>query len=120
MKPSAGAVTIPPITTPSPSVEISRNFDRGYRSSGVAGGTVGGGSDGAAAAAVSGATSGAWTSSLPFVRSRTQRNANASAISAPSPAIHQETTSPTRRTTTPTAKPTGHKLGPGTCGWSSW
>ena len=35
MKPSAGAVTSPPITAPSPSVENSRNRERGNRSPGV-------------------------------------------------------------------------------------
>ena len=51
---------------------------------------------------LSGGTSGTCTSGVPAVRSRTQRNANASATSAPSPAIHHETMSPTMRTTTPT------------------
>ena len=37
---------------------------------------------------------------------------------APTATIDQLTTNPTSRTTAPIASPTGHRLGPGTCGWS--
>ena len=115
---------MPPITAPTPMVEISRNLLRGYRTSVAYDFASGSGScaaaDAAAAAAFSGVTSPASARCVSVVRSRTQRNANTSATTAPSAAMYQEMMIPTSSTTTPIAKPTGQRLGPGTCGCSSW
>src|SRR3954469_2039913 len=122
MNPSAGTVTMPPIRAPRPSVEASRNLERGNRSSETDSGMPASPTFAGSAGPVglSGGASAVCTSGVPAVRSRTHRNANTSATIAPRAAIHQETIRPIMRTTTPTAKPTGQRLGPGTCGWSSF
>ena len=76
---------------------------------------------GAPAALVAG-SSVAVAPELPAVRSvtsRAQRKPKTSASAAPTAATHQLTTRPTRRQTMPTAKPTGQRLGCGSCGRSS-
>ena len=109
----AGSVTIAPITAPRPSVAPSRNCCAG-----------------SARRAPARASAGRWRRSRrvararrrpacavpPVARSRTQRNPKTSAIAAPTAATGQLTTMPTSRQTMPTAKPTGHRLGGGSCG----
>ena len=55
----------------------------------------------------------------PVATSRAQRKPKTSARPAPTAATYQLTISPTSRQTMPTANPTGHRLGGGSCGRSS-
>src|SRR5581483_7323333 len=120
--PTGGTVTTPPISAPSPSVAPSRKRLRGKRSpasgSGIpAGPAVAGGAGPVSAAGAGGGGGGA--TRTPAVRSRTHRNPNTSAITPPTATAGQLTIRPTRTHATPTAKPTGQRVGDGRCGLSS-
>ena len=118
-KPSTGSVMRPPITAPSPSVVPSRKTERDTGSSPVVVRAGRGTAAGARGSFFSGSTGGASLASpLPRVSSLTQRKRKSTAIAAPIATIHQETTKPTSSTTTPRARPTGQRLGPGACGCS--
>src|SRR5437763_1848068 len=84
---------------------------------GVGGGTACG-SAGPRPSRRAGSTGGASVRPWPRARSRTQRKPKQTAMTAPATTIAQLTTRPTSSATTPSAKPTGHRLGPGTCGCS--
>src|SRR5581483_1094228 len=114
----AGSVTMPPITPPSPIVAPSRKTERLYVGTSSAAGS-GAASSATSTATVPGGGGACAGSRTPRVRSSTQRKPNTSARAAPITTPHQLTTNPTRRQTTPTANPTGHRLGAGTCGLSS-
>ena len=58
--------------------------------------------------------SGFSVSALPCVSSLIQRKLKKTVMKMPIATIAHETTKPTSSTTTPTAKPTGQRLGPGT------
>ena len=67
----------------------------------------------------SGSTSGVSASALPARDSLSQRNAKTTVMIVPSATIDQADDEADQEDDAPIARPTGQRLGPGTCGWSS-
>ena len=123
VNPSTGSVTRMPMTPPSARVVPSRKTLRGisFGSSEARAGRAT--EDGRGRLPGLGRFSGSTFAGFSARRdsratSLSQRKPNRTAMIAPTATIDQLTTNPTRRTTAPIASPTGHRLGPGTCGWS--
>src|SRR6266545_2287401 len=111
-RPSEGTVTTPPITAPRPRVAPSRNLLRGKRSEKVD--SMSTGEDAPADGAASGGGGGS-ARDIPLKRSRTQRKPKKTAIAPPTATAGQLTIRPTSRQATPTANPTGYRVGAGRC-----
>src|SRR5215831_7239783 len=111
MKPSTGNVTATPIAAPRPIVVASRNRERVYMGRGTCPSPVVGAAS-SATTRVSGSTSGT-SPRTSRVTSRAHRSPNTIASAAPTAAMIQLITSPTRRQATAMAKPIGHRLGLG-------
>ncbi len=117
VKPRTGAVTMPPIRAPRPSVDASRNTERGYlMTSPSPGSAIGVPPFGAVGGGGSGSGSGAAAPRKPLVTSRIQRKPKIAARTAPTATTIGSRIRPTKMQTMPMANPTGQMVGVGSCG----